>query len=381
MTRDYRICTRCIMDTTAPDIRFDENGVCNHCRQYEERAKNSLFLDEAGQRELARLVNEIKNGGRNKEYDCIIGVSGGLDSTFVAYNVKKLGLRPLAVHVDNHWDSELAVSNVEKVVEKLGIDLYTYVIDWEEFRDVQLAFLKASVPDAEIPTDHAIGAAIKHIAAQRGIPYIISGGNLVTEGILPASWTYNKGGWGYIECIHNKFGQARLDSFPRLSLFDPLYYSIVKRIQSVPILNYLPYNKKEAMQLLEGELGWNYYGGKHYESIYTRFVQGYILPSKFNIDKRRAHLSTLICSGQMTREDALEEMKRSPYPDDSMLEHDRQRVIKKLGLTEEEFESIMSLPTKTHSDYPTCYYPFLLEMIRLFVGGCRRVGLLPKHVG
>jgi len=266
------------------------------------------------------------------------------------YTIKKIGLRPLAVHLDNGWNSELSVRNIEHVVKNLNIDLYTYVLDWEEFKDLHLSFLKSSIANAEIPTDHAIVAILYHTAAKNGIQYIISGGNIVTEAIMPASWMYDARDWRLIKSIHRKFGNIKLTSFPSLNLFKWMNYTFVKNIKYFPILNYIKYVKKDAIKQLEKELGWKPYGHKHYESIYTRFFQGYILPRKFKIDKRKAHLSTLICSGQMTREEALEEMKRDIYAPNEM-EEDRKYVIKKFGITEEEFEEIMSKPIKSFRDY------------------------------
>ena len=350
--RPYQMCTRCVMDTTDPDIQFDEKGVCNHCRKYEALARTIFVPENERQRKLDRLVQEIKIKGKGKEYDCVIGVSGGVDSTYVAYLVKKLGLRPLAVHMDNGWDSELAVNNIEQFLAKLDIDLYTVVLDWEEFKDLQCAFLNASVSDAEIPTDHAIGGSLYQVADDRDVPYIIMGTNFATEGILPVRWTYGIDDWRYIKSVHERFGRGKLRSYPHYGFFHKLYYLVVKRIRTINILDYVSYNKQEVMRVLQEGLGWQYYGGKHYESIYTRFFQGYILPRKFNIDKRKAHLSALIMSGQVTREDALQELKRPPYTG-YMQEADMEYVLKKLELTEEEFGRIMSLPVKTYEDYPT----------------------------
>jgi len=352
MAINYKICTRCIMDTTDPEIVFDEKGVCNHCKRYEERAKKELHHDETGQQKLERLINEIKENGKNKEYDCIIGLSGGVDSTMVAYTVKKLGLRPLAIHLDNDWDSELAINNIKNTVGKLGITLKMVTCNWEEFKDLQLSFLRASISNAEIPTDHALVALLYHTAADKGIGYIISGGNIATEAIMPESWGYDPKDLKQIKGIHQRFGKIKLKTFPQLTLFDWVYYTFVRRIKFIPILNYIPYVKENAKKLIEKELNWKDYGLKHYESIYTRFFQGYILPKKFNVDKRRAHLSTLICSGQMSREEALKEMERSPYPSEKMMEEDKEYVIKKLGLSREEFARIMSLPIKNFQDYP-----------------------------
>ncbi len=351
MERQYQICTRCIMDTTDPEIQFDENGVCSHCRKYDERAKKELHLDEAGQQKLNRIINEIKEKGKNKEYDCLMGVSGGVDSTFALFKAREFGLRPLAIHLDNGWNTELSVKNIEMLVKKLNVNLFTYVLDWEEFRDLHLSFLKSSIANSEIPTDHAITAILFRMAAEKGIQYIISGSNIVTEAIMPSSWVYDATDWKPIKNIHKTFGKIKLKSFPKLNIFELAYVIFVKRIKYISLLNYFPYNKKEAIQVLQKELGWKYYGGKHYESIYTRFLQGYILPRKYNIDKRKAHFSTLICSGQMTRKEALEEMKRDIYPP-TIMQEDKGYVIKKLGLTEEEFEKIMSQPIKTFRDYP-----------------------------
>lgn len=357
MKRPHQICTRCIMDTTDPDIRFDDNGICNHCRQYDERAKKDLYLDEAGQQKLDRIVKEIKEKGKKKEYDCIIGVSGGTDSTMVAFTVKKLGLRPLAIHLDNGWNTEISVRNIERTLKNLNIDLHTHVLDWEEFKDLHLSFFKSSIANSEIPTDHAITAILYHTAAKKGTQYIIGGSNVVTEAIMPASWMYDAHDWRIIKNIHKKMGKTKLKNFPHLNLFQWAYYTFVKKIKYFPILNYINYVKKDAMKFLEQEIGWRYYGGKHYESIYTRFFQGYILPRKFNIDKRKAHFSTLICSSQMTREEALEEMKRAIYPPEEMRE-DKEFFIKKFCLTEEEFEKIMSEPIKTFRDFPNNNYLF-----------------------
>ena len=357
LTTNYQVCTRCIMDTSDPDIAFDENGVCIHCMNYDQRIRHELHLDKEGQKKLGTLVEKIKEAGKHKDYDCIIGLSGGVDSTMVAYTVKKLGLRPLAVHLDNGWDSELAVSNVEKIVKELDIDLYTRVLDWEQFRDLHLSFLKASVINSEIPTDHVIVATLYRTAAREGIPYIFSGGNLATEAIMPESWGYEPRDWKHIKAIHGRFSTQKLKSFPHLTLFHWAYYTFVKGIRFIPILNYIDYNVESAKILLAEELGWRDYGGKHYESIYTRFFQGFILPQKFNIDKRRAHLSTLVNSGQLTRDEALEEMEKDPYSRD-LLTEDREFVIKKLGLSQADFEEIMARPPRSFKDYPNNHFWF-----------------------
>jgi N-acetyl sugar amidotransferase len=364
------------MDTTDPDIQFDKQGVCNHCRAYQENATKNVFDDEEGKQKLEKIVRDIKAKGKNKEYDCIIGVSGGMDSTYVAYKVKELGLRPLAVHLDNGWDSELAVSNIEEFLRKLRIDLYTVVLDWEEFKDLQMAFLLASVPDIEIPTDHAIVATLFHIAAQRDIRYIISGDNFTTESLLPVSWAYGHLNWQYIKSIHYEFGKGKLKNFPHLSYRDGVYYRAIKRIRFLKILDYVNYIKKEASKVLEREFAWRPYGNKHCESIYTRFIQGYILPEKFNIDKRKAHLSTLIMAGQMSREEALNEIREPAYSRDNM-EEDMEYVIKKFNLTKEKFTQIMFIPAKSYKDYPTSA-PLQELIIKLQLGKvARKFRLIP----
>lgn len=350
--RPYQLCTRCIMDTSDPGIVFDEAGRCNHCRDYELVAQTQVLPPGLRQAALEQLVGDIKAAGHNRDYDCIIGVSGGVDSTYVAYLVKQLGLRPLAVHMDNGWDSELAVSNIEKVLKQLDIDLFTHVLDWEEFKDLQISFLKASVSDAEIPTDHAIHAVLYQQAARHNIKYILFGTNHVTEAILPVSWTFGIQDWRYINGVHRQFGSKSLRTFPHLGYWIlNYYYRQVKRIRQVSVLDYIDYNKLEAIRVLTDVLGWRPYGGKHYESIYTRFFQGYILPTKFGIDKRRAHLSTLIMSGQITRDAALAEVRQPPYAG-YMQEEDMDYVLKKLGFSEEEFRQIMALPIRIYHDYP-----------------------------
>lgn len=353
--RPYQICTRCVMDTTDPDIVFDENGVCNHCRRAETLLKKPPYslspLEKKNK--LIELVNEIKKSSRGKRYDCIIGVSGGVDSTYAAYTVVKAGLKPLAVHLDNGWNSELSVKNIENITKKLGIDLFTYVIDWEEFRDLQLSFLKASTPDAEIPTDHAIVSILYKIAEKEKVKYILGGTNLGTESILPHAWSYGHSDWKYIRNIHALYGTKKLSSFPHKSFFQIFIDTRLRKIKWIHLLNYIDYVKKDAIKIIEKELEWRDYGGKHYESIYTRFFQGYILPVKFNFDKRRAHLSSLIMSGQISRKQALDELKFEPYPDKDLLNEDMEYFLNKFGISEKEFKGIMERPIKTFWDYPS----------------------------
>jgi N-acetyl sugar amidotransferase len=345
---EYRVCRRCVMDTTDPEIAFDEDGICNHCHGYDRTIKEQVLGGDRGKERLELISTKIREDGRKKEYDCIIGVSGGVDSTYVAYAVRQIGLRPLAVHLDNGWDSELAVWNIQQTLEKLGIDLYTHVIDWGEFKDLQLSFLRASTPDSEIPTDHAIVSLLHQKAQKEGVKYVIDGCNARTESHLPRAWSQGHLDWRYIRTIQRLFGTARLKTFPHMDLLSMVRYRFVH--QRISILNYMDYNKGQAKELLNRELGWRDYGWKHFESIYTRFYQGYILPKKFGFDKRKMHYSSLICSGEMSQDEALSELKNDPYPKE-MQEADREYVIKKLGLTEAEFKEIMERPKKSFWDY------------------------------
>jgi N-acetyl sugar amidotransferase len=339
------------MDETAKEITFDNNGVCNFCHNYDNVLVNDLYTNKAGEEKLEKLIEKIKLKGKNSRYDVLIGLSGGVDSSYVAYVIKKIyGLRAFAVHLDNGWNTELAVANVEQIVKRLEIDLSTYVLDWKEFRDIQTSFIKSSISNIEIPTDHAIWALLIKTAAKMKIPYIIAGNNVVTESIMPESWLYGSKDSKLIKSIHQQFGKVKMKTYPSLSTMDYVDYLLVRGIRWIPILNYIPFNKAEAKQILIDELGWQDYGGKHYESIFTRFFHAFYLPVKFGYDLRKSYLSALVCSGQITREEALEEISKPPASKE-MLEQDRDYVIKKLGLSEDEFESILKAPNKTYADY------------------------------
>ncbi len=348
---NYQQCSITVMDNIAdPDIRFDANGVCNYYHEYQEAAKQYVLTGEAGQKKLEELINKIKSDGKGKRYDCLIGLSGGVDSTYVAWLAKQYGLRPLAVHLDNGWDSELAVKNVENIITRCGFDLYSLVIDWEEFRDIQLAYLYASVVDIEVVSDHAIFASMYKLAKEHNTGYIISGTNIVTEFIMPPSWLYDKMDYANLKDIHSKFGKKKLSTYPYFDFRKHVYYSAVLRLSPISILNYVPYNKKEVKEVIKKELDWRDYGGKHYESQFTKFYQAYILPEKFHIDKRKAHLSTLICSGQMTKQEAILELEKPLY-DPAQLKSDKEYVMKKFGLSPDEFEKIMHLPVRKHAAF------------------------------
>lgn len=347
----YKQCTNCILDSDDDAfITFNEQGVCNHCQHYKEEESRNSHNSTALQKQLQDHIDKIKRVGAGKPYDCILGISGGVDSTYLALKAKEFGLRPLLVHFDNGWNSELAVKNIENIVTKLGFDLHTVVIDWEEFRDLQLAFLRASVIDIELITDHAILASLYKLAIQHQIKFILSGVNFVTESILPSAWIHDKRDHVHIRALNKLFGTRELKKFPLLNSM-LLIRAAWLGVQSVALLNYMPYVKKEVKMIIIDQLQWRDYGGKHYESIFTRFYQSYILVKKFGVDKRKAHLSNLICSGQMTRTEALNEIKTPSYPPD-LQRQDLTFVLKKFGLTEAEFDEIMKLPVKKHTDYP-----------------------------
>jgi N-acetyl sugar amidotransferase len=347
-------CRQCIMDTSDPDITFDSEGICNHCRRYAGLAAERLIPAAERPDRLRALVERVKRDGQGKAYDCIIGVSGGVDSTYVAFLSHELGLRPLAVHFDNGWNSELAVANIEKTLNTLGIDLYTYVVDWPEFRDLQLSFLRASTPDGEVPTDHAIVALLYRMASKHGLKHILLGVNVISEAVMPLKWGYGYADLRYISAVHRQFGGLALKTYPRYSLPQLFNFMFLKNIAIVPLLDYIDYRKTEAMEAIKSKLGWTYYGGKHYESIYTRFFQSYVLPRKFNIDKRRAHYSNLVMSAQISRDEALRLMTE-PIFSEVGLAQDRDYTVKKFGLTAAEFDAIMALPPKTFLDYPNSY--------------------------
>jgi N-acetyl sugar amidotransferase len=344
-------CTHCVLDSNDdPAISFDGNGVCNYCREYATFEDSIVIKGEKGAKRLKELVANIKEDGKGKPYDSILGLSGGVDSSYVALKASQLGLRPLVVHFDNGWNSELAVKNIESIIKKLNFDLHTLVVDWEEFRDLQLAFIRASVVDIEIVTDHAILATLYKLAIKYRIKYILSGTNYVTEAILPPSWIHPKGDYIHIKALQKKWVGKPFRTYPLLDAVTRIKADL-SNIQTVSMLNYLDFNKDAAKQEMIKEFGWRDYGGKHYESVFTRFYQGYILPRKFGIDKRKAHLATLICSGQITRDMALEELAKPVY-DEALLRTDYDFVIKKLGLSQEAFDVIMKQPVCPHGNYP-----------------------------
>jgi N-acetyl sugar amidotransferase len=343
----YRQCSLSVMDNIAdPNIVFDEKGISNYYYEYLEAEKKFVFKGEAGRKKLSEVVDLLKKSGHGKKYDCMLGVSGGVDSTYLALKAQQLGLRVLCVHFDNGWDSELAVKNIENIVSRCGFDLYTYVIDWEEFRDIQLAYFKANVIDIEAVNDIAIFLSLDKICAKYDLKYILDGRNVVTEQTLPYAWL-NKD-LGNMLNIHKTFGTIPLRSFPLITRWQRNIHAFRKMYETVTLLNYVDYNKKEAKKEIIEKLDWKDYGGKHYESVFTRFYQGYILPVKFKVDKRKSHLSNLIFSRQITKETAVEELKKPIY-DPAQLAIDKPFVLKKLGFTEEQFCAYLAGPVNDHA--------------------------------
>lgn len=366
-TVGYQVCTRCIMDTSMPGITFDGNGWCNFCTAAIARLERQLLPVDQREAALAKLVEEIKEEGKGKEYDCIIGVSGGVDSTSVAFLVNELGLRALAVHFDNGWNSELAVDNITRTLHELDIELLTHVVDWEEFKDLQLSFIRASVVNCEAPTDHGINALLFRTAAEQGTRFILSGSNLASETIDAMPYSHPNLDYRHLKALHRRFGSVPLKTMPTIPGYRFLYYVMVKRIRAIPLLNYVEYDKEAWKAKLADEIGWRDYGGKHYESVWTRFFQGYFLTEKVGYDKRRSHNSALICSGQLSRDDALASLESPPY-DEQLLDEDLKYVVKKFGMSVEEFRALLAEPAKRPEEYPThpFYNPRMLRYQNLF---------------
>ena len=351
--RPYQQCTISVMDTIAdPDIRFDKNGICNYYTVYQHLRDSLVFEGDEGKIMLTKQIDLIKYESKGKKYDCILGLSGGIDSTYLALLAKENGLNPLLVHFDYGWNLELAVQNIENIVKTLGFDLYTIVMDWEEMKSLQRAYYKSSVLDLDVPADHMIFGALYKTAVKFRIKYILSGKNIVTEAILPKTWNYEKFDLVNLKNINKQFENGTLKKLPKLGLWQFGYYKAVRQIKLVDLLNLVPYNKEEVKKRIATELGWKDYGGKHYENIFTRFYQGYILPVKFGIDKRKAHLSTLIFSQQLAKEDAITILKNPPC-DMEVVKNDFEYVSKKLGFSQTEFLALIEQPNRTHEEFGT----------------------------
>jgi N-acetyl sugar amidotransferase len=353
--KTYQQCTRCVMDTTASEITFDKNGVCNFCTEFLERSSHIIHEDTCAKKgRLDQFVEAVKTAGNGKAYDCIVGVSGGVDSSWTLVEVKRLGLRPLAVHMDNGWNSELAQNNIANLVNGLGVDLYTHVIDWPEYRALMQAFFDADVIDVELLYDNAMLAVCYQQARKFGVKYILAGTNQATEGMaMPKAWNWYKRDVRNIRAIGKRFGGVRLRTFPTHSTLDYILDEFLRGVRWISFLDYLPYNKFEALNSLERDYGYKRYPFKHYESIFTRFYQGYILPRKFGVDKRLLHLGTLVASGHMTREEALQGLAGIPYPSQEDLDSDIRYFLKKMGWNDSDLAAYIARPEVKHNAYPS----------------------------
>jgi N-acetyl sugar amidotransferase len=368
---EYIRCSRCVLDSTVKDIWFDQNNECKYCKIHDE-LEIIHPLDNNSDIVLSQIIKKIIKDGKGRKYDCIAGVSGGRDSTYTLLTAKRLGLRPLAVHFDNGWNSEISVKNIKKACEKLNVDLVTIVADWEEFKDLQVSFLKAATPDADIPTDYAIYSVLYHMADKEGVRYILNGHSFRTEGTSPISWTYMDP--LYVKSVHKRFGKIKkFKSFPHMTFLKLQYYIWIKGIKEIRLMEHMHYNKNSVDTELAEYLDWQYYGGHHHENLYTKFFQSYYLPEKFNIDKRKTELSALVRSGQISREEALKIIETNPYKiDPGVVKY----TLSKLGLSEDEWYEIMKSPNKTHDDYPT-YLP-LIRSLRWFIKIAVKLKLLPQ---
>lgn len=371
-----QVCSYCVIDAAVPTTVFDAEGKCSWCRFFEARAARSPADPSRRDAQLARVLAKIKDAGRRRKYDCVIGVSGGIDSSYAALVARRHGLRPLAVHVDNGWNTELAVGNIEAIVRGLKLDLVTEVIDWEEFRGLQLSLLRAGVVDLELVSDHAIVAAMYQTARRHRIRHIVTGDNEATEATLPPGWNHRKTDLRNIRAINRAYERTTMKTFPQLSTLGMLAHTHLLGIEYVGLLTYVEYVKEKAMDELEKELGWRRYGKKHFESVITRFYQGYILPTKFGIDKRKFHYALLIHSGQMTREEALADLTKPAYEPRQQMD-DKVYVCKKFGISVTDFDRMMAEPPRAHSEYATDE-AVLSALFRVNRGARRLRGLLHR---
>jgi N-acetyl sugar amidotransferase len=377
-TRPYQVCTNCVMDTTDSQIVFDEKGVCDHCNSYYAHTLPNWHTGEQGQRELDAMVAQIKQAGQGKDFDCIIGMSGGIDSSYLLYIAKeKLGLRPLVFHVDAGWNSQIAVNNIEKLVDGLGLDLYTEVIDWEEMKDLQLAFFKSGVSHVDTPQDHSFFATMYKFAEKYNVKYILTGANLSTECVRnPVEWMYYQSDSIQLRDIHRQFGTRPLKRYPVTSiLWHKIWLPYVKKIKVVRPLNNVDYIKQDAVKLLSERFGWQPYPQKHFESRFTRFYESYWLPVKFGYDTRKVQFSSLILTGQMTREEALAKLQTKPY-DEATIAQDFEFVATKLGISVQELQGYLEAPNKTYRDYKSQRWIYdigakAMKALGLEVGGKR----------
>jgi N-acetyl sugar amidotransferase len=351
---DSQQCLRCVMDTTDPEITFDEHGICSHCHQFDSVTRKNWFPDEEGQRRLFAILEQIKREGAGQQYDCIVGLSGGVDSSYLALKAREWNLRPLVMHVDAGWNSELSVSNIEKIIQFCGYDLQTHVVDWEEMRDLQLAYLRSGVANQDVPQDHIFFASLYHFATKHGIRYILSGGNIATEGVFASAWQGSAMDSINLKAIHAKYGdRPRLVNYKTISFLEAyIWYPFVKKMKTVRPLNYMRYDKESAIRELQSTIGYRDYGRKHGESFFTKLFQNYYLPTKFGYDKRKLHFSSMIVSGQMSRERAIA-LLDAPLYDPLELDSDITYFCKKMRITRAQFDEFMNAPRHHHSDFPS----------------------------
>lgn len=353
MKMEVRICANCVMDTTDSKITFDEKGICDHCNDFNNTVLPNWHTDERGRAELETIIAKIKKTGKGKDFDCILGMSGGVDSSYLLHEaVTELGLKPLVFHVDAGWNSEIAVNNIQVMVDKLGLDLYTEVIDWEEIKDLQLAYFKSGVPHLDLPQDHAFIAAQYNFANKFKIKYILNGGNVSTECVRnPMDWLYYGTDMAQIRDIVRQFGSVKLQSYPFSSILrHKIYLRYFKGVKVVKPLNYMPYVKANASELLAATYGWKPYPQKHFESRFTKFYEGYWLPERFGFDTRKTQFSSLILTGQMTRDEALERLKRPAY-DPETIDEEFNYIATKLGISVEELRGYFTMEKKFYWDY------------------------------
>ena len=365
---NVRTCARCIMDETAKDIIFDEQGICNYCSGFlEKKAKHIAWDEQERKRRLSGLLDMVKASARGKRYDCIVGLSGGVDSSWALVKSIELGLRPLAVHMDSGWNSELAQNNIANLVRTLGVDLYTHVIEWPEIRGLMEAFFASDVIDVEVLYDNAMLAVNYRQAAKYGLRFILAGTNIATEGVdIPKGWNWYKSDKRNIVAISRRFGGPKLRTFPSISTLDTARYALLGRIRWISFLDYVDYRKADALEVLKRDFGYKPYPHKHYESVFTRFYQGYLQPYKFGVDKRKPHLSSLIMNGEISREEALRLAQGIAYPNEKDMEADRRYFIKKMGWSDEKFEDYMRRPERSHDEFPSeaAFYDKLLALYR-----------------
>jgi len=348
-----KICTNCVMDSTDSNIVFDDHGVCDHCNTFKNQIEPFWHTDERGHKQLEQLVYKIKKEGNGKDFDCMMGMSGGIDSSFLLYKmVTEFGLRPLVFHVDAGWNSQIAVNNIERLVDGLGLDLYTEVINWEEMKDLQLAFFKSGVPHIDVPQDHAFFATMYKFASKYKIKTILTGGNYSTECVRnPLEWMYYQSDSIQLKDIYKKHGTGKLSDYPVTNiLWHKIWLPYFKGIKLYRPLDFIPYDKDEAMQTLVDKFGYQKYPQKHFESRFTRFYEGFWLPERFNYDTRKVQYSSLILTGQMTREEAIDKLKTPVYTEDQIKE-DFEFVSNKLGIKTEELWGYFNAPKMTFKDY------------------------------